>query len=77
MTHLYNTEEPSVISQQLLTKSVLAQGPEGEAGRLANEEGIEFSSVLHLRLDYQSEVVGGASCYSNLTILPRFQTSFV
>lgn len=58
MTHLYDTEEPNVISQELLRKSVLSQGPEGEAGRLAKEEGIEFSAVQHLRLDFQSEAKG-------------------
>lgn len=69
MTHLYDTEEPNVISQELLRRSVLTQGPEGEAGRLAKEEGIEFSAVRHLRLDFQSEParVGGASCYGNIT----------
>ena len=55
MTHLYDTEEPNVINHELLRRCVLAQGPEGEAGRLAKEEGIEFSAVLHLRLDFQSE----------------------
>lgn len=55
MTHLYDTEEPNVVSQELLCRCVLEQGPEGEAGRLAKEEGIEFSAVLHLRLDFQSE----------------------
>ena len=55
MTHLYNTEEPSVISQGLLKKAVLQQGPEGEAGRLALEQGIDFSVVRRLRLDFQSE----------------------
>lgn len=55
MTHLYDTEEPGVISQQLLRKAVLQQEPEGEAGRLAQEEGIAFSVVRGLRLDFQSE----------------------
>ena len=55
MTHLYDTEEPNVVSQDLLRRSVLEQGPEGEAGRLAHEEGIAFSSVRQLRLDFQSE----------------------
>lgn len=58
MTHLYDTEEPNVISQELLRRSVLLQGPEGETGRLAKEEGIEFSAVRHLRLDFQSEAKG-------------------
>ena len=55
MTHLYDTQEPSVISQQLLRKTVLEQGPEGEAGRLALGDGIPFSVVTQLRLDFQSE----------------------
>lgn len=58
MTHLYDTEEPNVISQDLLKRSVLVQGPDGEAGRLAKEEGIEFIHVRHLRLDFQSKVGG-------------------
>lgn len=58
MTHLYDTEEPNVISQELLRKSVLSQGPEGEAGRLAKEQEIEFSAVRRLRLDFQSEAKG-------------------
>lgn len=58
MTHLYDTEEPNVISQELLRKSVLSQGPEGEAGRLAKAEDREFSAVRHLRLDFQSEDKG-------------------
>ena len=59
MTHLYDTVEPNVLSRELLRGCVLAQGPEGEAGRLAKEEGIEFSAVRHLRLDFQSECCSG------------------
>lgn len=69
MTHLYDTVEPNVLSQELLRSCVLAQGPDGEAGRLAQEEGIAFSEVRKLRLDFQSTPVGvgGASCYGILT----------
>ena len=72
MTHLYDTVEPNVLSQELLRSCVLAQGPDGEAGRLAKEEGIEFSEVRKLRLDFQSTSVGvgGASCYGSLTTPP-------
>ena len=58
MTHLYDTEEPGVLSQELLRRRVLDQGPQGEAGRLAQDEGIPFSSVRELRLDFQSEGAG-------------------
>ena len=61
MTHLYDTVEPNVISHQLLCSCVLAQGPEGEAGRLAKEEGVQFSEVRFLRLDFQSERKGGGA----------------
>lgn len=54
MSHLYDTIEPNVISQALLQQCVIEQGPEGEAGRLAKEEGIDFAEVSRLRLDFQS-----------------------
>ena len=67
MTHLYDTVEPNAVSQELLRECVLAQGPAGEAGRLAKEEGIDFAEVKALRLDFQSKFGGGASCYDDLT----------
>lgn len=54
MTHLYDTIEPNVVSEALLRQCVAAQGPEGEAGRIAREEGIDFAEVTRLRLDFQS-----------------------
>ena len=54
MSHLYDTIEPNVVSEVLLKKCVLDQGPDGEAGRIAKEEGIDFREVSHLRLDFQS-----------------------
>ena len=55
MTHLYDMIEPNVISEALLQECVGEQGPEGEAGRLAKEEGLDFSEVTELRLDFKSE----------------------
>lgn len=55
MSHLYDTVEPNVISEALLKKCIKEQGPKGEAGKVANAEGIEFNEIEHLRLDFKSE----------------------
>ena len=60
MSHLYDTIEPNVISEALLRQCIAEQGPEGEAGRLAKQEGIDFVEVTHLRLDFQSM---GIACH--------------
>ena len=54
MSHLYDTIEPNVINEGLLRQCIVEQGPEGEAGRLAKQEGIDFIEITHLRLDFQS-----------------------
>ena len=54
MSHLYNTIEPNVISEGLLKQCVTEQGPQGELGKVANAEGIDFAEVLQLRLDFKS-----------------------
>ena len=54
MSHLYDTIEPNVVSEALLRDCVAALGPEGEAGRIAKEEGTDFADVTRLRLDFQS-----------------------
>ena len=54
MSHLYDTIEPNVINEALLRQCIVEQGPEGEAGRLAKLEGIDFLEVTHLRLDFRS-----------------------
>ncbi len=51
---LYVNVEPNVISEDLLRESVTEQGPQGEAGRIAKLEGIRFSEVTELRLDFKS-----------------------
>ena len=54
MSHLYDTIEPNVINEALLRQCIAEQSPEGETGRLAKLEGIDFVEVTHLRLDFQS-----------------------
>ena len=54
MSRVYDAAEPGVISEELLHKLVEEQGPVGEAGRIARKEGIEFTEVTNLRIDFQS-----------------------
>lgn len=55
MTRLYDTFEPAVLNESLLLDAVREQGPRGEAGRVALEEGIAFEEVTELQLDFRSE----------------------
>ncbi|GFN98389.1 dynein regulatory complex subunit 3 [Plakobranchus ocellatus] len=54
MSRLYDTVEPSVIDEDMLQKAVEEQGPKDEAGKIAKREGINFSDVLSLRLDFKN-----------------------
>ena len=56
MSRVYDTIEPSVIDEQMLKDAVEEQGPKGEAGRIAKQEGIDFEDVLSLRLDFKSRL---------------------
>jgi len=55
MSRLYDTIEPAVIDEQMLKNAVEEQGPKGEAGRIAKQEGIDFADVISLRLDFKSK----------------------
>jgi len=50
----YDTVEPSVISEDMLSAAVEEQGAKDEKGRMAKHDGVEFSEVKSLRLDYKS-----------------------
>ena len=54
---MYGSVEPNVISEDLLRECVIDQGPQGEAGRLAKLEGINFDEVEELRLDFKSKFI--------------------
>ncbi|XP_034232202.1 dynein regulatory complex subunit 3-like isoform X2 [Thrips palmi] len=43
---------PGVIDLDMINKHVYEQGPTGEAGRVAQEEGIDHADVTSLRLEY-------------------------
>lgn len=61
MSRLYDAAEPGVIDEELLRQLVIEQGPQKEAGRIAKTEGIEFSEVHVLRLDFKSQY-----CYMDM-----------
>lgn len=70
MSRLYDTIEPSVIDDEMLQKSVEEQGPKEEAGRIAKLEGIDFSDVIYLRLDYKNILkIDNLWCFKSLTKL--------
>ncbi|XP_041943403.1 dynein regulatory complex subunit 3 [Alosa sapidissima] len=52
MSRLHDTIEPSVVNEEMLQKAIVEQGPQGPAGRIAKEEGIEFDEVTQLRLEF-------------------------
>ena len=55
MSRLYDAAEPGVIDEELLHKLAQEQGPTGEAGRIALSEGVEFSEVMELHIDFKSQ----------------------
>ena len=55
MSRLYDTVEPAVIDDEMLRRAVEEQGPKEEAGRIAKQEGIAYSDVIALRLDFRSK----------------------
>ncbi|XP_065900080.1 dynein regulatory complex subunit 3-like [Dysidea avara] len=70
MSRLYDTIEPSVIDEALLHQCIEEQGPDGEAGRIAKSEGIDFKEVLELRLSYKNILrMENLWCVENLTKL--------
>ncbi|KAL5960758.1 Dynein regulatory complex subunit 3 [Taenia solium] len=67
---VYGQLEPTVINEELLTYACFAEGPKGEAGRLAEIEGIAFDSVKSLTLSYQNIlIIGGLNQFTSLTEL--------
>ncbi|KAJ8253919.1 hypothetical protein COCON_G00205310 [Conger conger] len=50
---MIDTDEPTVVDEEMLQQAVEEQGPKGQAGVIAKQETIELKDVLHLRLDYR------------------------
>lgn len=54
---IYKELEPSVLNEQIITKAILEQGPEGEAGRIFRSSEIQYDKITVLRLEFLSEFV--------------------
>ena len=54
MSRVYDTIEPAVIDDVMLTMAIKEQGPKNQAGKIADQEGIEYKDVLALRLDFRN-----------------------
>ncbi|TGZ57690.1 hypothetical protein CRM22_009895 [Opisthorchis felineus] len=54
MARLYGSVEPAVINKTMLEEAVYSQGFEGYPGTLLKQDGIDFSIVSTLRLDYRN-----------------------
>lgn len=64
MSRLYDTVEPSVVNDDMLKAAVEEQGPKEGGKLIAKAEGIEFSHVRQLRLDFKSEFRILCKCWS-------------
>jgi hypothetical protein len=70
MSRLYDTVEPSVISEDMLQLAVEEQGPKDEMGKIAKHEGIDFAEVKSLRLDYKNILrIDNLWCFRSLVKL--------
>ncbi|KAK2169906.1 hypothetical protein LSH36_6g13046 [Paralvinella palmiformis] len=70
MSRLYDTIEPAVIDEEILQTAVEEQGPKEEAGKIAQDEGIDFSDVTSLRLDYKNILkIDNLWCFTSLVKL--------
>jgi len=55
MSRIYDISiEPAVIDEDMLRRAVEEQGPKGEAGEIAREEGVDFANADSLRLDFKN-----------------------
>ena len=52
----------------MLQAAIEEQGPKDEPGRIAKTEGIEFSRVKELRLDFRSKLIFNKLCKMKVNI---------
>lgn len=51
----WQQDEPKVMDEEMLQQAIVEQGPQGQAGKIAKKEGIQYEEVLQLRLDFRSK----------------------
>lgn len=50
----WKQDEPKVMDEEMLQQAIVEQGPQGQAGKIAKKEGIQYEEVLQLRLDFRN-----------------------
>lgn len=55
MDGCWGTSEPTMIDEKILQEAVVDQLPQLQAKHIAKAEGINFSSISKLRLNYRSK----------------------
>ncbi|XP_067238775.1 dynein regulatory complex subunit 3 [Chanodichthys erythropterus] len=50
----WQQDEPKVMDEEMLQQAIVEQGPQGQAGKIAKKEGIQYEEVLQLRLDFMN-----------------------
>ncbi|XP_077069908.1 dynein regulatory complex subunit 3 [Siphateles boraxobius] len=50
----WKQDEPKVMDEEMLQQAIVEQGPQGQAGKIAKKEGIQYEEVLQLRLDFKN-----------------------
>lgn len=53
---IFKELEPSVLNDEIISKAIYEQGPEGEAGRLFRNMEIQYDKVTVLRLEFLSKL---------------------
>lgn len=55
LKNVYKDIQPNVIDNELLARVLNEQAPKGEAGKLKIEEGINFPTVVEIRIEFLSK----------------------
>lgn len=66
-------KEPKIINNALIQKCVNEQYPSGEAGRLAQEEGVPLNEIEYLRLEYLSGYLHDHRLHSDITFCDNYR----
>ena len=68
----YQNQEPEVVDDELLSATLFEHGPQEFAGKLAQEEGIDFFKVRYLQLDFRSKLYHLLYCLSQCSVTTRW-----
>lgn len=55
---IFKELEPSVLNEDIISRAIYDQGPDGEAGKLFRKMEIQYDKISVLRLEFLSELSG-------------------